>query len=353
MSLIWRNELKDGEIFRSKFHDIPLYCPDCSKKIINFYCDTCNRDFAGHRYFNFLPKQNDIISGADKKNYQAMKDVYEKLKTCEGARKIIADWSITKIEEVNISLVNIIPRKENLNVLEIGPGRGYLSYLFTKKYPKNTYFALEYERNNIDYGFELGYYDSDMFVSLGSIYKLPFEKCYFNVIIVSEVLEHLEYLDTALREIGRVLKPSGYVIASVPNSVMSLYPLQLVRAIAQGLRCPLRNDRGLKLLVRKLRREVNESGAYYHRPFLPGQFKTIFQKYGLRVIKHCTSMFYFYYWPFTRIIERGNENMFMMQAIKEFIKISDKILELNIPVIKYLGARQHILCCKNENARRH
>src|ERR1039457_5050830 len=46
---------------------------------------------------------------------------------------------------------------------------------------------------------------------------LPFEDASFQVVILSEVLEHLEWHGTVIREAGRVLKPGGHLLFTTPN----------------------------------------------------------------------------------------------------------------------------------------
>jgi ubiquinone/menaquinone biosynthesis C-methylase UbiE len=52
----------------------------------------------------------------------------------------------------------------------------------------------------------------------GDIQDIPFEGGFFDVVVVSEVLEHLsdEALRKALLEINRVLKPGGKILGTVP-----------------------------------------------------------------------------------------------------------------------------------------
>ncbi len=50
-----------------------------------------------------------------------------------------------------------------------------------------------------------------------SVYDLPFKDGEFDLVICSEVLEHLEDYNLALQEIQRVLSPKGYFLASVPS----------------------------------------------------------------------------------------------------------------------------------------
>ncbi len=46
---------------------------------------------------------------------------------------------------------------------------------------------------------------------------LPFEDASFDVVVVAEVLEHLRLPERALAEAGRVLRPGGLLVGSVPN----------------------------------------------------------------------------------------------------------------------------------------
>nr|QQZ49013.1 class I SAM-dependent methyltransferase [Phenylobacterium glaciei] len=50
----------------------------------------------------------------------------------------------------------------------------------------------------------------------GDAYRLPFADAAFDVVICSEVLEHLHEYDRALAEIRRVLKPGGRFVPTVP-----------------------------------------------------------------------------------------------------------------------------------------
>ena len=47
--------------------------------------------------------------------------------------------------------------------------------------------------------------------------RLEFDDNFFDVVILSEVLEHLPYPDITLGEIKRVLKEKGILVGSVPN----------------------------------------------------------------------------------------------------------------------------------------
>jgi SAM-dependent methyltransferase len=52
----------------------------------------------------------------------------------------------------------------------------------------------------------------------GDIYHLPFPDDYFDGVILSEILEHIDDDVAGLREVRRVLKPGGVVAITVPNA---------------------------------------------------------------------------------------------------------------------------------------
>jgi ubiquinone/menaquinone biosynthesis C-methylase UbiE len=69
-----------------------------------------------------------------------------------------------------------------------------------------------------------------------NLLKLPYPKKYFDNIICSEVLEHIENDAKVMQELNRVLKPGGHIYITVPNENYSLLwdPINKVRG-ALGL----------------------------------------------------------------------------------------------------------------------
>lgn len=50
----------------------------------------------------------------------------------------------------------------------------------------------------------------------GSAYNVPIQSAYFDTVFCTEVLEHLEEPDKAIKETNRILKTGGYAIYSMP-----------------------------------------------------------------------------------------------------------------------------------------
>ena len=58
----------------------------------------------------------------------------------------------------------------------------------------------------------------DITLTRGTIYALPFPDDYFDGVILSEILEHIDDDVAGLREVWRVLKPGGVVAITVPHA---------------------------------------------------------------------------------------------------------------------------------------
>jgi SAM-dependent methyltransferase len=73
---------------------------------------------------------------------------------------------------------------------------------------------------------------------VGSVYDMNmFEEASFESVVFSEVLEHLEYPDKALKEIHRILKDGGKMVISAPMTwYVHYYPEDYFRFSPIGLR---------------------------------------------------------------------------------------------------------------------
>jgi ubiquinone/menaquinone biosynthesis C-methylase UbiE len=278
-----------------------------------------------------------------------MPGTYEKIATWVGARRILAQYDIQNIERVNLQLVEVIGKSEGLKVLEVGAGRGYLCHLFNAKYPNNQYFVLEYELVNLKYGLKLGYFQSASFLSIGSVFCLPFRDGKFDLVIISEVLEHLESPEVAMSEMRRVLKTNGWIVASSPNSLTYLYPFPILITLLQSIHhLGDRNYRkGFPALIRRFRRLADDPNDVYDRPFLPSQFRTLFESSGFSIIKHVTSMLTYLFDPALSTLASAHPNsQLSIVFAKIAIAISDHLLQGNSPFVNFAGTRQHILARK-------
>ena len=114
--------------------------------------------------------------------------------------------------------ININPKG---TMLDLGCGEGRHIFGLMEKFPDLKCIGLDPHIESLDKAFEgLKFLESisntkTNFLS-GSAYSLPFSDDSFDLVVCSEVLEHLHDYKDAIKEINRVLKPGGQFLASVP-----------------------------------------------------------------------------------------------------------------------------------------
>lgn len=110
----------------------------------------------------------------------------------------------------------------DMKVLDVGCGDGnHLEYLFAQlQIPKNNLYGTEISQIRVNRVLKKGYNCEKVEGSL-----LSFRSSYFDVVILFEVIEHIPKKEAIilLKEIKRVLKPSGKLIGSTPNYPAKLY----------------------------------------------------------------------------------------------------------------------------------
>lgn len=116
-------------------------------------------------------------------------------------------------------------KKYNLNhngsMLDVGCGEGRHIFGVMQEYPMMKCVGLDMDDDSLKKAEEgYSYFESISEVGAefikGSAYSLPFPDNTFDLIVCSEVLEHLHEYNDAVIEINRVLKPGGKFFASVP-----------------------------------------------------------------------------------------------------------------------------------------
>ncbi len=102
-------------------------------------------------------------------------------------------------------------------ILDCACGRGFYLNMF-RYVSRARLVGLELERPIIVKARRNVGHLEDVFLTQGNIYHLPFPDGFFDAVILSEILEHLDDDVAGLREVWRVLKPGGVVAITVPNA---------------------------------------------------------------------------------------------------------------------------------------
>lgn len=110
------------------------------------------------------------------------------------------------------SLISLAKALRSDSILDVGCGEGFTMDKLSKNQIGQKIEGIEYSKDAIAFGKKLF---PNLIFKEGSIYKLPYKDNSFDLVICTEVLEHLEEPTKALKEILRISK--RYLIISVPN----------------------------------------------------------------------------------------------------------------------------------------
>lgn len=110
------------------------------------------------------------------------------------------------------SLISLAKPLKAETILDAGCGEGFTMDKLSKKGVGKKIEGIEYTKDALSFGKKLF---PNLTFRQGSVYELPYKDNSFDLVICTEVLEHLEEPAKALKEILRVSKK--YLIISVPN----------------------------------------------------------------------------------------------------------------------------------------
>lgn len=116
------------------------------------------------------------------------------------------------IDNYNKNLLSIISPLDVKNVLDAGCGEGFVLNLLYQYKIGRELEGVEFADEAINIGKKIHPY---LNLKRGSIYALRSSDRYYDIVLCTEVLEHLEEPEKALKEIERVAKK--YVLITVPH----------------------------------------------------------------------------------------------------------------------------------------
>lgn len=102
---------------------------------------------------------------------------------------------------------------KNKRVLDVGCATGYLD----KQLKRDGCYVVGIEVDREAANLANRYCDKVLVRDVEKLEELPYSAGFFDVIVMSEVLEHLKRPDLVLLKLKKYLATDGYVVASVPN----------------------------------------------------------------------------------------------------------------------------------------
>jgi ubiquinone/menaquinone biosynthesis C-methylase UbiE len=110
------------------------------------------------------------------------------------------------------------------SILDVGAGEGFTLEMFRKQNVGKRLEGIEYMDDALKLAKK---FHPEVTIKKGNIYELPYKANSFDLVICTEVLEHLDDPKAALLELKRVAKK--YLIISVPNE-----PIFTIQRILRG-----------------------------------------------------------------------------------------------------------------------
>ena len=116
-------------------------------------------------------------------------------------------------------IIECLNIKDNMKILDLGTGSGYLAFNIAKKYNNVTIIGLDIVKETLERNKEKAK-DNNLcnvsFISYDGI-ELPFDNKTFDMVITRYALHHFPNLDKTFNEIDRVLKNNGLLFISDPK----------------------------------------------------------------------------------------------------------------------------------------
>jgi len=216
-----------------------------------------------------------------------------------------------------------IEKYKSKRILDAGCGRGFYLYgINSYKFVKEIH-GIDINEKYLKIAKNINQ-DKRVKIKKSNIYKLPYENNSFDLIICSEVLEHLKDDKKALKELHRVLKPNGKLIITVPN-----------------LNFPFFWDPLNWFLMHFFNKHINKNiwwlagiWADHERLYNKNDLKKIIKQTGFKIIK--VKEIIHWCWPFSHFILYGiGKNLVEKMNLNEFNRFNFKSNKLLSRIIAY------------------
>lgn len=112
------------------------------------------------------------------------------------------------------NILRFVPKKKGMHMLDAGYGTGIYSFTLAPKMKKVT--SVDLDSSKLSYVSSVNPYPWITFMQ-GNLNKLNFASNTFDLVVCSEVLEHIKTDGQAFSELARVLKKGGSLLITVPH----------------------------------------------------------------------------------------------------------------------------------------
>ena len=152
-------------------------------------------------------------------------------------------------------------------ILDVGGGTGAISSALSEMFPMTNTLITDISPKLIKKASEYHREKKNIHLAVADAFNLPLADGTVAVALMTEMLEHVKHPEDAVREVRRVLKPSGLLVITVPYKYHPLWHFSFLRRIfssgyakEEGRYEPFHNYFSL----RDLREIVEPQGFKYH-----------------------------------------------------------------------------------------
>jgi len=162
-------------------------------------------------------------------------------------------------------------------ILEVGSSVGFNCIGLVKVFPDAEVYGIEPDGAAVRVGAvmasEAGLRSLHFQCGVGE--RLPFEACFFDLVVCHTVIEHVNDVDMVIAEIARVLSSKGVLHLEAPNYVWPYEPHLSIWCI------PLLGKRLMRLLAR-VQNKSHQIAYLKHLQFVhPNWLERLFRQFGL------------------------------------------------------------------------
>lgn len=182
-------------------------------------------------------------------------------------------------------MLSLLEEEPDAKLLDLGCGDGEFTLKVAERIRTSKIYGIEIAEESLNKakakGIEVYWGDLDE--------RLPFESESFDVVLASHIIEHVCNTDGLIKEIYRVLKGGGYLIAATPNLAAILHIVFLLfgkqPTIAEV------SDEALVGTWSPRGQCVKRIGPAHRRLFTLGALKELLEYYSFKVEKSVSSGF--------------------------------------------------------------
>ena len=248
---------------------------------------------------------------------------------------------VARLHSVNFSNFHIkllFPYISNSTIVDLGCGQ--IPYINSFPDTINTYYGLDLSKESlviVQQNFKRKF---PLVLVHHGIKDTPFHDNSVDIVLSSEVLEHLDDPISYLREINRILKDGGHLSLSTPCVSIYFYPVNLFSMLIKP---------------RFWYKEVNahrywKEALSWHPGLQPSILRRWLVKAGFSIELHKSRLWYYgsppkLVWSFFLFLEKMGVNS-SYRMFGKYLELTNRLLASNLPVIKWCGIRQFVLVKK-------